>query len=127
MNELHKLTPSLGSCVLETNFFECNWPDAFWGANCPRLRAVKDKYDPAGLFFVHHGEDWSEDGFTRVKGYGKACLLNVRIAKRWMPDDLIFVERSSGAKIGNWRGRGDPVARENGVRLDGACIRVGDR
>jgi hypothetical protein len=31
---------------------------------------VKGKYDPDGLFFVHHGvgsEDWSADGFTRVK------------------------------------------------------------
>ena len=35
----------------------------------PRLRAIKDKYDPAGLFFLHHGvgsEDWSADGFMRV-------------------------------------------------------------
>jgi hypothetical protein len=33
------------------------------------LQAVKTKYDPNGLFFVHHGvgsEDWSEDGFTRL-------------------------------------------------------------
>ena len=33
-----------------------------------RLRAVKQRYDPDGLFFVHHGvgsEDWSADGFTR--------------------------------------------------------------
>ena len=42
---------------------------AFWGANYARLRQVKDKYDPDGLFFVHHGvgsEDWSPDGFTRL-------------------------------------------------------------
>ena len=35
----------------------------------PRLRAIKDKYDSAGLFFLHHGvgsEDWSADGFTQV-------------------------------------------------------------
>jgi FAD/FMN-containing dehydrogenase len=70
MGELRKLTPGPGSYVLETNFFEPNWQDAFWGANYPKLRAIKDKYDPAGLFFVHHGvgsEDWSGDGFTRVK------------------------------------------------------------
>ena len=70
MNELRKLTPSVGSYVLETNFFEPNWQDAFWGANYAKLRAVKDKYDPAGLFFVHHGvgsEDWSDDGFTRLR------------------------------------------------------------
>jgi hypothetical protein len=31
---------------------------------------VKRRYDPDGLFFVHHGvgsEDWSPDGFTRIK------------------------------------------------------------
>jgi hypothetical protein len=30
---------------------------------------VKKKYDPDGLFFVHHGvgsEDWSADGFVRL-------------------------------------------------------------
>jgi hypothetical protein len=31
---------------------------------------VKTKYDPQGLFFVHHGvgsEDWSADGFTQLR------------------------------------------------------------
>ncbi len=35
----------------------------------PKLAAVKKKYDPDGLFFVHHGvgsEEWSADGFTRL-------------------------------------------------------------
>jgi hypothetical protein len=30
---------------------------------------VKRKYDPDGLFVVHHGvgsEDWTEDGFERL-------------------------------------------------------------
>ena len=38
-------------------------------ASDPRLAEVKRKYDPTGLFFVHHGvgsEDWSADGFARV-------------------------------------------------------------
>jgi FAD/FMN-containing dehydrogenase len=69
MNEIRKLLPRVGSYVWETDFFQPNWQKAFWGENYPRLRAVKDKYDPAGLFFLHHGvgsEDWSADGFTRM-------------------------------------------------------------
>ena len=70
MGELRKLMPRAGSYVWETDFFEPNWQDSFWGDNYPRLRAIKQKYDPEGLFFLHHGvgsEDWSADGFTRVK------------------------------------------------------------
>ncbi len=69
MNEIRKLLPRVGSYVWETDFSQPNWQEAFWGENYPRLRAVKDKYDPAGLFFLHHGvgsEDWSADGFTRA-------------------------------------------------------------
>ena len=69
MDEIRKLLPRVGSYVWETDFFQPNWQDAFWGENYPRLRAIKDKYDPGGLFFLHHGvgsEDWSADGFTRV-------------------------------------------------------------
>ena len=49
--------------------FQADWQEAFWGDNYARLRAVKQKYDPDGLFFLHRGvgsEDWSADGFTRV-------------------------------------------------------------
>jgi FAD/FMN-containing dehydrogenase len=69
MGELRKLVPDGGSYVSESNFFESDWQRSFWGANYPRLQAVKAKYDPDGLFFVHHGvgsEEWSDDGFTRL-------------------------------------------------------------
>ena len=69
MAELRKVVPKAGSYVLETSYFEPNWQRAFWGNNYPRLRAVKKKYDPGGLFIVHHGvgsEDWSSDGMTHV-------------------------------------------------------------
>jgi hypothetical protein len=65
--ELRKLVPVVGSYVSESDFFEENWQRAYWGSNYERLRAVKDRYDPDGLFFVHHGvgsERWSPDGFT---------------------------------------------------------------
>ena len=67
-NELKKVAPEAGSYVSESNYFNKSWQEAFWGPNYPRLRAIKKKYDPTGLFFVHHGvgsEEWSADGFTR--------------------------------------------------------------
>jgi FAD/FMN-containing dehydrogenase len=69
MNELRKLLPRVGSYVWETDYFQPHWQEAFWGENYDRLLAVKSKYDPDGLFFLHHGvgsEDWSTDGFTRL-------------------------------------------------------------
>ncbi len=65
---LRAIAPDAGSYVSESNFFNANWRQEFWGANYRRLAAVKAKYDPDGLFTVHHGvgsEAWSDDGFTR--------------------------------------------------------------
>ena len=64
--ELRKVAPDSGSYVSESSFFNPAWQREYWGSNYPRLQAVKKKYDPEGLFFVHHGvgsEDWSPDGF----------------------------------------------------------------
>ena len=69
MDELRKVAPRSGSYVSESNYFEPDWQHSFWGSNYERLLAVKTKYDPDGLFFVHHGvgsERWSDDGFTRA-------------------------------------------------------------
>jgi FAD/FMN-containing dehydrogenase len=68
MDELRKVANKAGSYVSESDFFEQTWQQSFWGSNYPRLAAVKKKYDPTGLFFVHHGvgsEEWSADGFMR--------------------------------------------------------------
>ncbi|HET7834759.1 MAG TPA: FAD-dependent oxidoreductase, partial [Variovorax sp.] len=67
-DELRRLVPQPGSYLSESNYFEPDWQRSFWGGNYPRLLAVKERYDPDGLFFVHHGvgsERWSADGFTR--------------------------------------------------------------
>lgn len=67
--ELRKIVPTPSSYVSESNYFNESWQQAFWGNNYQRLLAVKAKYDPDGLFFVHHGvgsEAWSPDGFARV-------------------------------------------------------------
>ena len=69
MAALTKIVPNPGSYVSESNYFNPRWQQAFWGENYPRLLAIKKKYDPEGLFFVHHGvgsEEWSGDGFVRV-------------------------------------------------------------
>ena len=69
MDELQKLCPSPGSYLSEGDFFQQDWQHAFWGSNYEKLLSVKNKYDPEGLFFVHHGvgtERWSDDGFTRT-------------------------------------------------------------
>ncbi len=55
--------------VSETDYFEADWQQAFWGEHYPRLKAIKRRYDPDGLFYVHHSvgsEGWSADGFTRT-------------------------------------------------------------
>jgi FAD/FMN-containing dehydrogenase len=68
MTELRKIIPKAGSYLSEANYFEESWQESFWGPNYARLKTIKERYDPAGLFFVHHGigtENWSPDGFTR--------------------------------------------------------------
>jgi FAD/FMN-containing dehydrogenase len=60
--------PDTGAYVNECDYFQADWQRAFWGTNYQRLLEAKRRYDPDGLFFVHHGvgsEDWTDDGFAR--------------------------------------------------------------
>jgi hypothetical protein len=69
--ELRKVAPDAGAYVAESSFFQPEWQRAYWGSNYSKLLAIKKKYDPQGLFFVHHGvgtEDWNADGFIRLAG-----------------------------------------------------------
>jgi FAD/FMN-containing dehydrogenase len=68
MAALRKVAPNAGAYVSESDYFRRDWQAAFWGTNYQRLLAVKRRYDPDGLFFVHHGvgsEGWSREGFVR--------------------------------------------------------------
>jgi FAD/FMN-containing dehydrogenase len=69
MSELRRIVPEPGAYCSEASYFDEDWQAAYWGSNYPRLKAVKDAYDPSGLFIVHHGvgsENWSADGFARL-------------------------------------------------------------
>jgi FAD/FMN-containing dehydrogenase len=69
MNQLRAVAGETGAYVSESNYFEKGWQHSYWGSNYRRLAEIKRKYDPDGLFFVHHGvgsEQWSEDGFTKL-------------------------------------------------------------
>ncbi|VTU18302.1 FAD-binding protein [Variovorax sp. PBL-E5] len=69
MDPIRRLVPDAGAYVSESDYFQPDWARAFWGANHPRLQAVKARHDPDGLFFVHHGvgsERWQDNGFTPV-------------------------------------------------------------
>ncbi|HEY1251077.1 MAG TPA: FAD-dependent oxidoreductase [Thermoanaerobaculia bacterium] len=68
-DRLREIAPDSGSYFNETNYFERGFQKSFWGPNYARLAEVKKKYDPDGLFFVHHGvgsEEWDKDGFVRT-------------------------------------------------------------
>jgi FAD/FMN-containing dehydrogenase len=68
MDHLRALVPNPGAYVSESNYFEKDWQQSYWGTNYQRLADIKKKYDPDGLFFVHNGvgsEQWSTDGFTK--------------------------------------------------------------
>jgi FAD/FMN-containing dehydrogenase len=66
---LRKAAPDAGSYLSECDYFMPNWQVRAWGEHYPRLARIKRRYDPDGLFTVHHGvgsEGWSADGFTRT-------------------------------------------------------------
>ena len=69
MDQLRAVAGRDGAYVSESNYFQKDWQQAYWGGNYPRLLEIKKKYDPDGLFVVHNGvgsEEWSRDGFTKL-------------------------------------------------------------
>ncbi|KAF3924998.1 hypothetical protein AA313_de0202396 [Arthrobotrys entomopaga] len=61
---LKQLSPDSGAYFNEPDVFEPDWQWAFFGKNYPRLRDIKQKYDPTGLFWCRScvgSEDWSEE------------------------------------------------------------------
>lgn len=57
-----------GTYSNEADVREPNFQQTFYGSNYGRLRAVKRRYDPSGLFIVRTGvgsEEWDEAGICR--------------------------------------------------------------
>ena len=55
MSSLEEHVSLTGAYLAESDYFEPDWSQAFWGSNYPRLQRTKKLYDPDGMFTVHHG------------------------------------------------------------------------
>jgi hypothetical protein len=55
MAALRVAAPEAGAYVNECDYFQTDWQKTFWGPNYPRLAGIKRRYDPDGVFVVHHG------------------------------------------------------------------------
>ena len=55
VEELRRAAPGAGSYLSECDYHLVDWPRAAWGEHWPRLTRIKRRYDPNGLFVVHHG------------------------------------------------------------------------
>ncbi|KAG0234639.1 hypothetical protein BGW42_006390 [Actinomortierella wolfii] len=64
MDRVRAATPNSGAYTSEADPNEPKWQRSFWGDNYPRLRAIKMKYDPKGLFICRlcvGSDNWSGD------------------------------------------------------------------
>ncbi|KAH8889226.1 FAD-binding domain-containing protein [Thozetella sp. PMI_491] len=60
---LRELAPNSGAYVNEADAFDPNWQYDFWRDNYPRLRAIKQKYDPNSVLWCKScvgSEEWME-------------------------------------------------------------------
>lgn len=65
MQQWRDVTPGSGAYLSEGDSSEPDWQQAFYGSNYDRLYALKQKYDPKGLFYAHTAvgsEDWVVEG-----------------------------------------------------------------
>ena len=72
--ELTRLTPNGGAYLNEADPNDPHWKQVFYGENYDRLKAIKDKYDPNGIFYGHTAvgsDEWT------VKQDGRLCRVAV--------------------------------------------------
>lgn len=66
---IRALEPGMGAYLNEADGNESGFQASFWGDKYEKLRKIKAKWDPRGLFITRRGvgsEDWDEDGLCRV-------------------------------------------------------------
>lgn len=66
---LKTLEPDMGCYLNEADADESGFQYSFWGSNYAKLYAIKQKWDPNGLFITRRGvgsEDWNEDGMCKL-------------------------------------------------------------
>ncbi|KAI1178916.1 FAD-binding domain-containing protein [Nemania sp. FL0916] len=71
---LEAATPGAGAYANEANFAQSDWQDTFYDTNYPKLKTIKDKYDPNGVLYgvISVGsENWKEDGDGRLCRAGR--------------------------------------------------------
>jgi Berberine and berberine like len=73
INPIRAISKDMGAYANEASPYEEEWKETFWGSNYPRLAAIKDKYDPNGVFWASPGvgaDKW-------VVKSGRLCRSNV--------------------------------------------------
>lgn len=67
-------TPDSGAYLNEADPYvyppgSLKWQNTFYGTHYPRLRQIKDKWDPQSVFYANTAvgsEDWTEDASGRL-------------------------------------------------------------
>ncbi|KAL4746443.1 hypothetical protein BDW72DRAFT_210436 [Aspergillus terricola var. indicus] len=84
MDVMRAIAPNSGAYMSEGDLLEPNQTEAFYGANYERLYALKQKYDPTGLFFALTAvgaEDWEVQTTDPVpdswNNNGRLCPVSV--------------------------------------------------
>ncbi|KAI4188221.1 MAG: hypothetical protein LQ348_003959 [Seirophora lacunosa] len=69
---LKALAPDSGVYLNEGDWHDPDWKKAFYGANYPRLKAIKAKYDPQDIFYATTAvgsDDWV------IEAPGRLCKI----------------------------------------------------
>jgi hypothetical protein len=123
IDSLRKVSPDSGAYANEAHPMEASFKSQFWGANYPRLSALKRQFDPNHVFWTSPGINADEmtvvDGRVCVVSAEKSGLLDTapKIDNPTMPIPRDFSSReNNGDKLSNFPGTG-------GAKKTDACAK----